>query len=93
MPKNILVNARELRANNRTKDREIHFLKNKIYKKNTDIKYNYDKFVNCKRNTAIIEKKLNLLSGFYPDIWCQFISLKKLYDELLQEFVDELIEN
>ena len=93
MPKNILVNARELRANNRSKNREIHFLRDKIYKKNNDIIYHYNKFMKYETDSKIFEKKLNILSGFYADMWCKFMNVNNLYDELLEEFVDELIEN
>lgn len=93
MPKNILVNSRELRANNRSKNREIHFLRDKIYKKNNDIIYYHNKFMKYKTTSIIFEKQLNTLYVFYADMWCKCTSVNKLYDDLLEEFVDELIEN
>ena len=81
MPKNILVNARELRANNRSKNREIHFLRDKIYKKNNDIIYHYNKFMKYKTTSIIFEKKLNILSSFYEDMWYKCTIVNKLYDD------------
>ena len=93
MPKNILVNSRDLRSNNRTKIREIYFLKNNIYKKNIDIAYHYKNYIKYKEESISLGNKINILFSIYNNIWENLMNVKKNYNELLDEYVDELIEN
>lgn len=93
MPKNVLVNSRELRANNRSNIREIYLLKSKIYKKNIDIAYHYKNYIKYKEESISLGNKINILFSFYNNIWGNLVNVKKKYNELLDEYIDELIEN
>ncbi len=93
MPKNILVNARDLRLSNRNKNKEIRILKDIIYEKNVKIsKYNKKNLEICVE-LEYIKKKYEVIDHIYNNLWCRFMNVKRNYEELLGEFVEELIEN
>ena len=68
MPKNVLVNSRDLRANNRSNIREIYLLKSKIYKKNIDIdimeKLDLANVIEIDRIRKVLIRHPDLLSMF-----------------------------